>query len=84
MAQHRQRQPVGVHAASVVAHLDAVDAAAVEGDGDARGAGVERVLHQFLHRRRRALDHLAGGDAVDGVRREDANRWHAVWLCASR
>ena len=28
-------------------------------------AGVERVLDQFLHHARRALDHLAGGDAVD-------------------
>ncbi len=64
---------------AIVGHLDAVDAAGVEGDGDARGAGVERVLHQLLHRRRRALDHLAGGDAVDGVRREDADRWHALW-----
>ena len=28
-------------------------------------AGVERVLDQLLHRARRPLDHLAGGDAVD-------------------
>ena len=69
--------PSGVHAAAVVGHLDAVDAAVVERDGDARGAGVERVLHQLLHRRGRALDHLAGGDAVDGVRRQDADRGHA-------
>ena len=30
-----------------------------------RGAGVERVLDQFLDHARRALDHFAGGDAVD-------------------
>ena len=64
--------------AAVVGHLDAVDAAGVERDGDAGGAGVERVLHQLLHRGRGALDHLAGGDAVDGVGREDADRGHAV------
>ena len=32
---------------------------------DAARAGIERVLDQFLHRRGRPLDHLAGGDAVD-------------------
>ena len=33
-------------------------------DLDPRGAGVERVFHQFLDRRSRALHHFAGGDAV--------------------
>ncbi len=72
----------GVHAGAVVGHLDAVDAAAVERDGDAGGAGVERVLDQFLHRGGGAFDHLAGGDAVDGVGGEDADCGHAVsaWL----
>ena len=36
--------------------------------------GVERVLDQFLDRRSRPLDHLAGGDAVDEQRIETANR----------
>ena len=31
-----------------------------------RRAGVERVLDQLLDDARRPLDHLAGGDAVDG------------------
>ena len=78
MAQHRERQLVGVHAGAVVGHLDAVDAAAVERDGDAGGAGVERVLDQLLHRRRGPLDHLAGGDAVDRRLRQQADarlRW---------
>ena len=35
---------------------------------------VERVLNEFLHRRRRPLDHLARGDAVDKQRIESANR----------
>ncbi len=76
VAQHREGQAVGVHADAVVGHLDAVDAAAVERHGDARGAGVERVLHQLLHGGGGALDHLAGGDAVDGVLGENANRGH--------
>ena len=32
---------------------------------DARGAGIDGVLDQLLDRGGRALDHLAGGDAVD-------------------
>ena len=38
-----------------------------------RGAGVERVLDQFLDDARRPLDHLAGGDAVDHVLAETAD-----------
>ena len=34
------------------------------------GAGVDRVLDQLLDDARRALDHLARGDAVDEVRRQ--------------
>ncbi len=62
---HAQRQLVRVHAAAVIGDLDPLDAAACEPHGDARGAGVQRVLDQLAHRRRRPLDHLAGGDAVD-------------------
>ena len=36
--------------------------------------GVERVLDEFLDRRRRPLDHLARGDAVDGQGIKTANR----------
>ena len=38
-----------------------------------RRAGVEAVLHQLLDRRRRPLDHLAGGDAVDDGFRKPAD-----------
>ena len=38
------------------------------------GAGVERVLDEFLDRRSRPLDDLARGDAVDEQRIEAANR----------
>jgi hypothetical protein len=57
-----QQGVVGVHALAVVAHRDAVDAAAAQADLDVARAGVERVLHQLLHHRRGTLDHLAGGD----------------------
>ena len=54
-----------VHAAAVVDDANELAAAFLDGDVDARRAGVERVLDQLLHRRGRPLDHLAGGDAVD-------------------
>ena len=53
--------------AAVILHQDQVGAAIGGGDVDAGGAGVERILHQLLHRRGRTLHHLAGGDAVDGA-----------------
>ncbi len=61
----RERQRLGVHAGTVVRDLDPFDAAGGERDRDPARPGVERVLHQLLHRRRRPLDHLAGGDAAD-------------------
>ena len=56
----------------------------VQRHGDAGGAGVERVLHQLLHRGGRALDHLAGGDAVDGVGGQDADGGHGLAPIESR
>ena len=65
MALDRQREIGGVHAGAVVGDADQPAAAVLDGDVDAARAGVERVLDKLLHGGRRALDHLAGGDAVD-------------------
>ena len=65
MALDRQREIGARHAGAVVADADQPAAAAIGEDLDAGRAGVERVLDQLLHHARRALDHLAGGDAVD-------------------
>jgi hypothetical protein len=54
------------HADAVVGDFQAVDAAAVEADSDAGGAGVERVFDKFLGGRGGSFDDLAGGYAVDG------------------
>ena len=68
MALDRQRQLVARHAVAVVGRRGSRSAPpSLSVDLDAGGAGVERVLDQLLERGRRALDHLAGGDAVDGV-----------------
>ena len=69
----REREIVGVHAEAVVADPDQASPARLDRDVDARRAGVERVLDQLLDRRRRPLDHLARGDAVDQQRVEAAN-----------
>ena len=48
MAGDREHQLVDGYAGTVVDHADERQAAAGRGDLDARSAGVERVLDQFL------------------------------------
>ena len=67
MAIDREREIAMAHAAAVIGDADAPPAAAVGEDVDPARAGVDRVLHQFLHHARRPLHHLAGGDAVDDL-----------------
>src|SRR5690606_5546386 len=50
------------HAAAVVADAEQRLAAAGGRDLDARRAGVDSILDQFLRRARRPFDHLAGGN----------------------
>jgi hypothetical protein len=61
----RQGDLVRAHPAAIVGHFDEVETARRESYRDAARARIERVLDQFLDCRRRALDHLAGSDAVD-------------------
>ena len=70
VAGERQGQLVGGDAAAVVAHADQADAAALDVDLDAAGAGVQAVLDELLDDGGRALDHFAGGDLVDELVRE--------------
>jgi hypothetical protein len=46
------------NAGAVVLDLEELHAAVLDGDADARGACVERVLEQLLERRRRTVDDL--------------------------
>ena len=64
----------GRHARAVVGDADQALAAAGGHDLDPPRAGVERVLDKLLHDARRALHHLAGGDPVDDMIGETANR----------
>ena len=74
MALDRERQLVGAHAAAVIGDRDQCLTAVAKRHLDAVGAGVDGVFDQFLDRRRRALDHLARGDAVDENGRQLADR----------
>ena len=67
----REHGVVTVHPRAVIAHANGGAATFDDRDVDRRRASVERVLHQFLDHRRRALDDLAGGNLVgDGVRQD--------------
>ncbi len=65
VALDREREVGAGHAGAVVGDADQPPPAAVGHHLDAGRAGVERVLDELLDHARRALDHLAGGDAVD-------------------
>ena len=65
MPGDREREILALDAAAVVSHANELDAATGEFDIDRPRPGVEAVLQQLLQRRRRTLDHLAGGDLVD-------------------
>ena len=70
MALDRQFEVAALHAAAVVADPDQAQAAASDGNVDARRAGVDGVLDQLLDDACRTLDDLTRGDAVDEVRRQ--------------
>jgi hypothetical protein len=61
----REVNLVGAHPHAVVAHADELAPGVLEIHSDGRAAGIDGVLHQLLHDRRRALHHLAGGNLVD-------------------
>src|ERR1700736_1335636 len=66
MTVDREFEIGAAHALAVVGDADQAAAAAIGEHVDAGRAGIERVLDQFLDHARRTLDHLAGGDAIDG------------------
>ena len=68
------RSSRGGNAAAVVAHAREPHAAGLDFDLDALRAGVEAVLDQLLDDGRRPLDDLAGGDLIDEVVVENADR----------
>ena len=74
MTIDREREIAIGHAAAIVGNADPPPAAAIGEDVDPAGAGVDGVFHQFLDHARGTLDHFAGGDAVDDLFGELADR----------
>ena len=73
-----QRQLVAAHALAVIGDGDQRLAAFPQRDVDARRAGIDRILDEFLDRRRRPLDDLAGGDTVNNDTRQLADRHRPI------
>ena len=87
MPLDRQARVLGVHTFAVVLHAQRLLAAELDGDRDSAGAGVKRVLDQFLHDRRRPLDDFAGGDLVGKMQGEAVDAGHdsvGVWSGSRR
>ena len=78
MGRHGQRQLLRRDAAAVIDDPHQRHASLFELDVDPRGAGVERVLEEFLGDARRPLHHLAGGDPVDHRLWQFLDPWHAL------
>ncbi len=62
------------HAAPVIDHADQRLPALGQCDLDAGGAGIDGVLDQLLDGGGGTFDHFAGGDLVDEIGGEEANR----------
>ena len=72
------RRPASMPSPSSSTRIELL-AAHLHRDRDARRAGVDGVLDEFLDDRRRALHHLAGGDLVGEFGRELADLPHGAY-----
>ncbi|OPZ82680.1 MAG: hypothetical protein BWY76_02644 [bacterium ADurb.Bin429] len=60
----REHRVLARHPAAVVGDLNELAPGFLDHHLDIGGAGVERVLHQFLYHRGGTLDDFAGGDLI--------------------
>ncbi len=74
VAIHRKRKIAIGHAAAIVSNADPPPAAAIGEDVDPACAGIDGIFHQLLDHARGTLDHFAGGDAIDDLFGELADR----------
>jgi hypothetical protein len=73
-----QRQLVPAHAVAVIGDRDQRLAAFAQRHLDAGRAGIDGIFDEFLDRRRRPLDDLAGGNTVNEDRRQLADRHRSI------
>ena len=76
MTLDRQTRILRIHPLAVVLDAQQFLAAELDRDDDARRAGIERVLDQFLDDRGGTLDHFTGGDLIRQVHGEPVNTSH--------
>ena len=76
-----QRQFVGRNARAVVRHADQRQPAGDRHHLDLARAGIDGVLDQLLDDAGRPLDHLTGGDPVDGLGTELPDGHGGVSYC---
>ncbi len=74
VALERGAELLARDAAAVVLDRDQPHAAREQAHRDLARAGIERIVDQLAHHRRRALDHLAGGDLADQLVGQFADR----------
>ena len=73
VALDRQLEVGGRHADTIILHHQKIGAAAGNGNSDAGGARIHRILHQLLHRRGRPLDHFTGCNPIHCTFGQTAN-----------
>ena len=76
VAFEAEQRVVAAHAKSIVRHADKAAPAREDFHREMRGLGVEGVLDELLHDAGRALDHLAGGDLIGDLLRQQADAVH--------
>ncbi len=72
MTLEREPRVLRLHPLAVVVDANQLLAAELDGDGDAPGAGVERVLDQLLDDGCRPLDDFAGRNLIREIGRKQA------------
>ena len=77
MAQEGHTRVLGGHAAAVVGDADIGGPAGAQLHGDVPGPGVKGVFHQLLDDGSRPLHHLAGGDEIRHMGRENVDDRHS-------
>ena len=60
------------HAATIVAHLNQINAAGTKTDCNIARPGIDGIFNQFLQRTGRSFYHFTGSDAVDQIFRKSS------------
>ena len=79
MADESRRDVFGFDAGPVVADLNELDAAGLDGDGDLRCTGIDGVFQKLLDHRRGPLDDLARRDQLCRVLIQNMDDCHKVF-----